>query len=388
MMSFEFLAPARIICGPGKAKELAGLAADLGGRLMVVLGTSRQRVTGPLDELEQAGLLAGFIHIPTEPTVDLVRQGVQAARQAGCRAILAIGGGSAIDAGKAIALLSANEGDIYDYLEVIGRGKSLAGPGLPVIAVPTTAGTGAEVTRNAVIGSPEHGVKVSLRSPHLLPKVALVDPELTFSMPAEVTASTGMDALTQLIEPFLSAQANPLTDALCRDGIRRAARSLIPAYQDGRDREARQDMALASLLSGLALANAKLGVVHGFASVLGGILNAPHGAICARLLAPALEVNLSALRIRGQDETARRALRRFDEIARLLTGDPGAGAGQGLERLQGMADQLGIPSLASFGLSSELFSTVIEKTAVASSTKGNPIQLNFEELEKILLKAL
>jgi alcohol dehydrogenase class IV len=229
---------------------------------------------------------------------------------------------------------------------------------------------------------------VSLRSPYLLPKVALVDPELTFSMPREVTASTGMDALTQLIEPFVSPQANPLTDAVCREGMRRAARSLLRAYHDGRDREARVDMALASLLSGLALANAKLGVAHGFASVLGGMLEASHGAICARLLAPAMTVNLSALQSRGTDEGARGRMRRFEEVARILTSDPNARAGQGIEQIHEMADRLEIPYLASYGLREEQFPEVIEKTAQASSTQGNPIQLTAPELGAILGQAL
>ena len=231
--------------------------------------------------------------------------------------MIGLGGGSAIDAAKAIAALAANGGDPLDYLEVVGRGRSLTQPSLPCIAIPTTAGTGAEVTRNAVLASPEHGIKASLRSATMLPRLALVDPELTYSLPAAVTASTGLDALTQLIEPFTSSKANPLTDALCREGMMRAARSLRTAYEDGRDAAAREDMALASLFGGLALANAGLGVVHGFAGPVGGTFHAPHGAVCAAFLPHVMAVNARALRTRQPGSAA---LARYDEIARILTG--------------------------------------------------------------------
>ena len=214
----------------------------------------------------------------------LVRQGVELARREQCDLVIAFGGGSAIDAGKAIAALLANGGELTDYLEVIGKGQPLRHPSVPFIAVPTTAGTGSEVTRNAVLASAEHQVKVSMRSPLMLPRLAVVDPELTLELPPAVTASTGLDALTQLIEPYVSIRANPLTDGFCLEGLRRVSRSLRRAYHAGRDITAREDMSLASLLGGLALANAGLGVVHGFAAPVGGMFHAPHGAICAALL--------------------------------------------------------------------------------------------------------
>jgi alcohol dehydrogenase class IV len=210
-----------------------------------------------------------------EPEIETVRNGVAVAAGEHCDLIIAFGGGSALDTGKAIAALLANDGDLLDYLEIIGRGRALAKPSFPFVAIPTTAGTGSEVTRNAVLASPEHRLKVSLRSPFMLPHLALVDPELTRDLPPALTASTGLDALTQLIEPFVCARANPITDALCREGITRAARSLRAAFDDGRDARAREDMTLASLFGGLALANAGLGAVHGLAGPIGGILPAP-----------------------------------------------------------------------------------------------------------------
>src|SRR5207245_11298164 len=212
--------------------------------------------------------------------------------------------------------------ELLDYLEVIGQGRALENASTPFIAMPTTAGTGSEVTRNAVLASPRHRVKVSLRSPFLLPKIALVDPELTYDLPPSITASTGLDALTQLIEPYVSSRANPMTDAVCVDGLRRVARSLRVAFEAGRNAAAaREDMAVASLFGGLALANAGLGAVHGFAGPIGGMFPAPHGAVCAALLPDTMEVNLRALRRRAPESET---LRRFDEIARILTGRPEA----------------------------------------------------------------
>ena len=215
------------------------------------------------------------------------------------------GGGSALDAAKAIAALTANGGDPLDYLEVVGRGQPLARPSLPFIAVPTTAGTGSEVTKNAVLASPEHGVKASLRSPLMLPRVAIVDPALLAGVPAPVLAASGLDALSQLIEPFLSIRANPVTDGLAREAIPRSAAALRRAYAAGAPAASRRErLALASLFGGLALANAGLGAVHGFAAPVGGLFEAPHGAVCAALLPAVIRVNARALAARVPDSAA------------------------------------------------------------------------------------
>jgi alcohol dehydrogenase class IV len=306
-------------------------------------------------------------------------------RLAACDLVISIGGGSVVDTGKAIAALMTNPGDLLDYLEVIGKGKALTQASAPFIAIPTTAGTGAEVTRNAVLASPEHHVKVSLRSPLMLPRLALVDPELTYSLPPELTASTGLDALTQVIEPFVSVRANPMADAFCREGMRRAARSLRRACDDGDDASAREDMSLASLFGGLALANAGLGAVHGFAGVIGGMFDAPHGAICARLLPYVMEVNLRALEERAPEGDA---LHRYDEIAQILTGKDEASAMDGVTWVRELCEALNIPPLATYGMRQADWPAVVEKSAVASSMKGNPIQLTSDEMEEILGKAL
>jgi alcohol dehydrogenase class IV len=299
--------------------------------------------------------------------------------------VIGLGGGSVLDAGKAIAALLTNSGDLFDYLEVIGRGQPLKEPSAPYIAIPTTAGTGAEVTRNAVLASPEHKVKVSLRSPTMLPRLAVVDPELTYSMPPAVTASTGLDALTQVMEPYVSHLANPLTDAVCRQGIQRAGRSLRRAFDNGQDTEARKDMALASLFGGLALANAKLGAVHGFAGPIGGMFQAPHGAICARLLPFVMETNVNALASREPDSSA---LARYDDVARLLTGDDTARSADGVAWVQELSQALAVPPLSDFGMTQEDIPAVVAKAKNASSMKGNPIVLSEEELSAILAEAL
>ena len=299
--------------------------------------------------------------------------------------VIAFGGGSVIDAGKAIAALATNPGDPLDFLEVIGRAQPLRADPLPFLAIPTTAGTGAEVTRNAVLGSPEHRVKVSLRSPRMLPRVALVDPELTLGLPPALTTATGLDAFTQLLEPFVSVRANPLTDALCRDGLARAARALPRVFADGSDLAARSDMALASLFGGLALANAGLGAIHGFAGPLGGMCGAPHGALCAALLAPSTAVNLAALAARAPQSPA---LARYREAARLVTGDPAATESALVPWLRELTQRLEIPGLRHYGIGADEFDDIVTKAGQASSMKGNPIALTAAELKLVLTEAL
>src|SRR5579863_1626122 len=330
MSPFEFATAGRIVFGAGTFAQLNGIVAGFGKRPLIVTGRR------PIE-----GLAGAHFAVAGEPTIILIREGVSAFRDAACDCVVSIGGGSAIDAGKAIAAAAANSGDLLDYLEVIGRGQPLQSPPTPFIAVPTTAGTGSEVTRNAVLGSPQHGVKVSLRSPLMLPRVAIVDPELTRGLPPPITASTGLDALTQLIEPYVSWRANALIDSLCLDGIRHASASLLRAFRDGSDMEARNGMAYASLLGGLALANAGLGVVHGFAAPIGGMFDAPHGAVCAALLPAGMSANIRALRERGPQSSA---LERYGEIARILTKDPGAIPEDGAEWIGTLTVQLAIPS--------------------------------------------
>ncbi len=382
-MRFEFATAARIVFGAGTLEQAGPAAAALGSRALVVLGRSTERAAALLDVLARHGVATAIQRIPGEPTTVLVLAGIEQARREHCDLVIGFGGGSVLDAAKAIAVLLANPGEIEDYLEVIGRGKPVVNPPVPCIAIPTTAGTGTEVTRSAVLASPEHRVKVSLRSPMMLPRLAIVDPVLTHGLPPAVTASSGLDALTQLIEPFVNAKASPVTDALCRDGMERIARSLRRAYADGDDASAREDMAVASLFGGLALANAGLGAAHGFAGPVGGMFSAPHGAVCARLLPLVMAANVQSL---GEDASETRA--RYDEIGRCLTGDPRATACRGVAWVAQLVEDLAIPRLAAYGISAGDFPALIEKSAVASSMLANPVKLTHAQMHEILSQAL
>jgi alcohol dehydrogenase class IV len=379
---FEFATAGRIVAGVGRAGELPGIVAGLGSRVLVCTGADPARHGGLLAGL---GLPAVVFTVAAEPTVELARAGAAAAREHGADVVAAVGGGSVIDLAKAVAMLLGNGGDPLDYLEVIGSGRKITQPAVPCVAVPTTAGTGAEVTANAVLASPAHGLKASLRSPLMIPRVALVDPALTVSCPPRVTAASGLDALTQCLEPFVSVRANPLTDGLAREGLRRAAAGLRAAYADGSDLGARADMATCSLLGGIALANAKLGAVHGLAGVIGGTADVPHGVACAALLAPVIEANVRVLR---SGQPGGPALDRYAEAARLLTGRPAASIGDGLAWIRETAGLLAVPGLAAFGLGPEHADDVAAKAARSSSMQGNPVALAHDDLRAIVLQAL
>ncbi len=347
--AFELATASRIIFGAGRARELPALIA--GRRTLLVTG----RRGSPL-----ALDAAHRVRVEGEPTIDDARR---AALHTDVEVVVAIGGGSALDLGKAAAALIANGGDPLPYLEIVGDGQPLARPSLPCIAVPTTAGTGSEVTRNAVLGSPAHGVKASLRSPHMLPAVALIDPALTYDLPPRLTASTGLDALTQLIEPFVSARANAFVDAICRDAIPRVIRALPLAVAG--DRAARADMSYASLCGGIALANAGLGAVHGFAGPIGGRFPAPHGAVCAVLLPYVVAMNA----VRTGDP-------KFPELA-AMTGD-----------LAAFVAPFDLPRLAAYGITSSDVPALVAQAKHASSMKANPVTLTDDELAETLTRAL
>lgn len=378
-------------------REIGEIARELGKRALVVTGGSKRHAAQSLESLAAAGLRSEVFAVTGEPTTTAVERGVDAARGPGVDVVIGIGGGSAIDAAKAIAALVTNPGALLDYLEVIGLGKPLERAPLPFIAVPTTAGTGAEATRNAVLASVAHRVKVSLRSPLMLPRVAIVDPELTDGLPPEITASTGLDALTQLIEALVSSRANPLTESLCRDGIARVAEALplafdrasadprLPGPIDPRHGSARDAMALASLWSGIALANAGLGAVHGLAGPLGGMFDAAHGAICAALLPEVMQTNIQALRRRAP---ADRALDRYTEIARLLTGSGDATAERGVEAIRRLCAGLGVAPLGRVGVTLDQVPALVAGARRASSMKTNPIALTDEELAGVLERSI
>jgi alcohol dehydrogenase class IV len=438
---FEFATATRIIFGEGSVQQVAAAARKWGQKIFMVTGCSSDRANRLTADLEAAGARSVTFAVAGEPTVDLIARGLQQAREEKCEVLVAIGGGSVIDAGKAIAGLLTNPGDVMDYLEVVGKGNPLQNPAAPFIAVPTTAGTGSEVTRNAVLGVLAHdvapgvnpasevtrnavlgvsgqhvapgfrpaspgaglkpgatngagakpnsratnGVKVSLRSPLLLPRLAVVDPQLTLGLPPPITARTGLDALTQLIEAYVSVRANPVTDGFCVRGIPLAARALRRAYHHGHELEPRHDMSLAAMLSGMALANAGLGVVHGFAAPLGGGFHAPHGAICAAILPYGMEMNLRALRDRDPQSTA---TRRYQEVGRMLTGRPGATAEDGISWVFEICREFEILPLKAYGIGEQDVPTLIAEAAKASSMKGNPLVLTPEELSEILKRSI
>lgn len=366
-MSFEFATAGRIVFGNGTLAQVAPAAATFGRRALVVIGRHPGRAALLIDALAAEGMICETFAVPGEPTVDLARK----TSQLSADVVIGFGGGSVIDLAKAAAALMTNPGDPLDYLEVIGSGGPLTERPAPCIAIPTTAGTGAEVTKNAVLASPEHRVKVSMRHPLMIPDLAIVDPECTLSMTPAVTASTGLDALTQLLEAFISKKANPMTDGFCREGLQRAVRSLRRVFENGDDLAARGEMALASLLGGLALANAGLGAVHGFAGPLGGMFNAPHGMICAALLPYVMKTNLTAL---GSSA-------RLDEFARITGCEK---ADEGVDWLAALCRDLQVPSLSALGITEADFPAIVEKSKNASSMKGNPVELSDDYLTQIL----
>lgn len=397
-MRFEFATAGRIVFGPGSIREAGRIVPGLGGRVtetrpFVVTGSDPERAAPLFDVLMERGVEYVVYQVDREPEIEIIETGVAHALQSWCNCVIAFGGGAVIDAAKAIAILATNDGEVMDFVEIIGYGRELNKPGLPMIAIPTTAGTGSEVTRNSVIIAPEHRVKVSLRSPLMLPAVALCDPELTYGLPPATTAATGLDALAQLIEPFVCRRANPLTDGICREGMMRVARSLRRAYADGSDAAARENMMVASLFGGLALANAGLGAVHGLAGPLGGMITAPHGALCAALMPHVVAANLEALRARAAAGEQGRAvsgwaLSRYQEVARLLTGEPDAVAEDAVDWLSKLTADLGIPRLGAYGMRAEDISELVRKASQASSMQANPVELSHEELASIVQAAL
>ena len=384
-MKFEFATVDRIIFGAGKVSEILSVIPTCNQNICVVTGKNIIRAEPVTKQLEREKIDFVTIQVDTEPTVENVNTGVNRAREAGCGCVVGIGGGSVLDTGKVIAALLTNEGEIFEYLEVIGKGNKLVNPSVPYIAIPTTAGTGAEVTRNAVLTSLEHKVKVSMRSPFMLPFCAIIDPLLTLSMPKDVTAYTGLDAMTQLIEAYVSNKANPLTDSLCREGLKLVARSLSEVYINGNNKSAREDMACASLFGGLGLANSKLGAVHGFAGPLGGNIHAPHGSICGCLLPFVMEANIKGLKSKQKSSIT---LFKYNEIAKILTRNEDADLFDCIVFVQKLCDFFGIPNLAELGLNKNKINTIVEQAQRASSMKGNPILLPYEELQNILTSAL
>ena len=380
-MRFEMNFPNRILFGPGTVSEIGPDLRRMGRRVILLLGEKGADSDLILRVVNSQRLDSRIISLKGEPTLQMVEHLVREADQFKPDFLLAFGGGSVIDAAKAMSVLTANPGPVMDYLEVIGAGKPLSLPGLPLVAIPTTAGTGAEVTRNAVIGVPENRIKVSLRSSFLLPRLAVIDPQMAYGLPPNLTASTGMDALTQVIEPFVSLKANPMTDLYCREGMLRIGRSLQKAYEDGSNQPARLDMSFGALLGGLALANAGLGAVHGFAGPIGGMFNVPHGVVCARLLPAVVEANYNALK---QTTSNAAVLTKYTEAAQILTGRPDSTVDDLVHWLAELCESLGIPRFREFNIYDGDFVDICEKALTASSMKANPVLLEMNTLIEIM----
>lgn len=379
MVGFSLSTPARSIFGRDTRHQAASEIAALGHRVVLVRGRSVAWVDELIQSLTAMGVAVETIFSRAEPDLDAARAGVAAARAFAADCVVAVGGGAAIDLGKALAGLIPSEGDPADYLEVINENPRTLSEPLPFVAMPTTSGTGAEATRNAVISVPERQIKVSLRDPRLLPALTVVDPALTDGTPKGVTLATGLDAITQLIESYLCIRANPVTDAFCRCAIPPAIAALNRLMQ-AEDPAARDAMARASYLSGLALANSGLGIVHGLAAVIGGRGGA-HGAICGRLLPDALRINRAAV----VEQSG--ATDRFDEVAGWLAEGLSAPNSDGIAALRRFIDANGLPGLGDFHLPEADFAEVAEAARHASSTKGNPVTLRADQIEAILRAA-
>ena len=381
MLFAPLLTPGKLSLARGCASLAAPEAARLGTRAALIHSASVAPALRDtlLADLRAHGLAVTSLPSSGEPDLP----GLMAARATlapfAPDVILALGGGATIDLAKALAALLPASGDLIRHFEVVGAALPLDAPPLPLIALPTTAGTGAEATKNAVIAIPSHRVKVSLRDDRMMPAVALVDPALTDHCPRAVTLASGLDALTQVIEPYLCTRATPFTDALCRDAIPAALPALMRLMQ-AEDQAARDTMARVSLFGGLALANAGLGAVHGFAGPLGGQIGAPHGVICGRLLPEVLAENRAAL------PAGHPTLSRFAEVERWLAA--ALEASDGIEALRAWINAQNLPRLGALGLTEAGFPAAITAARQASSMKANPVALSDGQLVAILTRAL
>ena len=389
MNPFDSNSIPRIIFGRGKFSQIGPLTKNLltkklgSSALVIHNGKEGETLDRLRSSLADVGVQCTFVRQRGEPQVSHIDAAVAIGREEKCDVLIGLGGGSAIDAAKAVAGLLTNGGVATDYMEVVGKGQKISRAAMPWIAVPTTAGTGAEATRNAVIGLPEKQFKASIRSELLLPRIALVDPELGLDVPPDVTARSGMDALCQCIESYTSTNAGPETDSFALQGIGLAAIALPRAFKDGHDIDARSDMALAALLSGITLTRVGLGAVHGFAAPLGAMLPIPHGTICAALLSPVLAANIAALRAESSD---RPTLARYMRVALALCGQDVPEHCVGFTA--DLASRLRIPRLGQLGLTESHIAPLVTLAKNASSMRYNPVNLTDEALASALRSAM
>jgi len=386
---WRFSAPTHVHFGRGVRHELGPLARELGRHALVVTGGEHLEASGELaavrERLDTAGVASSATSVAEEPDAALVDRVAEHGRAGGCDLVVAIGGGSALDAGKAAAALLTNDGACLDYLEGVPerRTRTLEADPLPLIALPTTAGTGSEVTKNAVIQVRGHHLKRSLRDERLIPRIALIDPELLASCPLRVAAAAGLDALAHNLESFLSTGASPITDDMAIDGIGRALHFLRELADDGAATASAWDgMALAALTGGWCLANARLGAAHGLVAPLGGRYPVPHGAGVACLTAPALIVTDRVMHERAIDHPARM---RLHEVAGAISGR-GSSTPEAAETIDALRRDLGLPGLRRYGVEREALGEIA--AAPSSSIKTHPVELRRGECEEILQRAL
>jgi alcohol dehydrogenase len=387
----------RVTFGRGRIRELPGIVAGHGRHALLVTGRHSFRGSDHhaplLDALAEAGVGVDELPLETgEPSPDLVDEAVRQFRARGIDVVVGIGGGSVLDAAKAIAGLLMATTTAMDHLEGVGRGLRYDGPAVPFVAVPTTAGTGSEATRNAVLSrrGPD-GFKKSFRDERLVARDAVVDPDLLIGLDPRRIADNGMDALAQLIESFTSTRASPITDALALRGLGAVRAGLVPWFDavsaGGDDPDARSNMALAALLSGMTLANTGLGSVHGLASPLGARFDVGHGAACGATLLAATRVNLDALESRDRDGPG---LRRYAEVGRILSGRGGnesAALAALLDAVEGLTARLEIRSLSQFGVGEGDIPGLVAE-ARGTSMRTNPISLTDTEVDEILRASL
>lgn len=387
---FDFFSPQRITFGWGRRTEVGSLAATLGRRAFVVTGSRTLERSGAVAALEatlrQSDVepirLATISREPLTSDVDEATARLRERKPDAGDLLLAVGGGSAIDLAKAVAAMAVQPeaAPVRDYLEGVGRGLKLAAPPLPLLAMPTTGGTGTEATKNAVISSLDPPFKKSLRDERMIPRVVLVDPELSVGVSPETTAWTGLDAITQLIEAYVTRNARPIPQALCLEGLRLALPAVERAVRDGGDREAREAMALAALFSGQALANSGLGLAHGVAAALGVLGNVPHGLACAVMLPAALEAN------RSQCEASFARLARY--ALNLNEPSDAAAAQLLLDQIQILGKQLNVPTrLSELGIRREQLPALVQGSH-GNSLNGNPRPIDDAELTAILERML
>ncbi|MGF1723279.1 iron-containing alcohol dehydrogenase [Photobacterium nomapromontoriensis] len=376
---FQFMTSSRIIFGEGALSNSLSSLNQFGYSVLLVSGRDSQRAEPLISYFKQQGMRYQHVAVHGEPVIAMIEEMAAMGRKFRPDMVLAIGGGSVLDAGKALAALIPNQGSVYDYIEIVGRNVPLQAKPIPFIAVPTTAGTGSEVSKNAVLRSAQENVKVSLRSPDMLPDLAIIDPTLTYGMDPVMSGCCGMDAFTHLMESYVCGEPNPLTDMVCEEGLRRLSGAIIAACEDD-DPRARSDMSFAALLGGMALANAKLGAAHGLASSLGGRLDAPHGLITAQLAPYVMQENVLAAREAGRADV----LNRYRQLACILTGRMNAEIIDGILWTKRTLSRLNLPAVTEYGLCNVIFDEVAEDAMLSNAIKGNPLPLNKGRLLSIL----